>query len=319
MVSRAWVHGEQREYARAADRYGQADPPAPDDPDPYNGRGWAYLELYDYGRAKADFDQALTLNPQHGLALFNRGRVLMELGQLDAALADLDAAERAKADTHYVPVYRGWVLAFKGDHARARAEFQKAVPALVNDPSPYNGLCWAHAHLRRIRQGDAALRQGRCSWRPTMPRCCTHARFAKFRMGAHGVALADFDRAIALKPDGTAIYADRGQVHEARDDRARAVADYQKAVSLPSKGYYDDIAKAEALRRLTSLATAPPQAVVAAPKPDAPQAPERRVALVIGKAAYSNVPALLNPKNDAGAVAASLRRLGFAAWSSITT
>jgi hypothetical protein len=38
----------------------------------------------------------------------------------------------------------------------------------------------------------------------------------------------------------------------------------------------------------------------------------RRVALVIGNGAYRNVPALPNPANDAGDVAAALRRLGFA-------
>jgi uncharacterized caspase-like protein len=38
----------------------------------------------------------------------------------------------------------------------------------------------------------------------------------------------------------------------------------------------------------------------------------RRVALVIGNSAYRNVPALPNPANDAGDVAAALNRLGFA-------
>lgn len=39
---------------------------------------------------------------------------------------------------------------------------------------------------------------------------------------------------------------------------------------------------------------------------------ERRIALVIGNAAYMHVPALPNPANDAGDIAASLSRLGFA-------
>src|SRR5438445_3860448 len=37
----------------------------------------------------------------------------------------------------------------------------------------------------------------------------------------------------------------------------------------------------------------------------------KRVALVIGNGAYSNVPTLPNPPNDAGDVAAALKRLGF--------
>lgn len=38
----------------------------------------------------------------------------------------------------------------------------------------------------------------------------------------------------------------------------------------------------------------------------------RRVALVIGNGAYKSVPALSNPPNDAGDIAAALKRLGFA-------
>ncbi len=40
-------------------------------------------------------------------------------------------------------------------------------------------------------------------------------------------------------------------------------------------------------------------------------APDRRVALVMGNAAYQNVPALANPLTDAKAVSAALKRLGF--------
>src|SRR6201994_4554702 len=42
------------------------------------------------------------------------------------------------------------------------------------------------------------------------------------------------------------------------------------------------------------------------------KADSRRIALVIGNGAYRNVPALLNPPNDAGDIAAALKRLGFA-------
>jgi len=42
-----------------------------------------------------------------------------------------------------------------------------------------------------------------------------------------------------------------------------------------------------------------------------PALAETRVALVIGNAAYKHAPALANPKNDAEAMAASLRRLKF--------
>ena len=58
------------------------------------------------------------------------------------------------------------------------------------------------------------------------------------------------------------------------------------------------------------IAIAPPPAVTA-PAPPAASASGRRVALVIGNAAYTAVPKLTNPPLDAAAVAAALRRVGF--------
>jgi len=52
-------------------------------------------------------------------------------------------------------------------------------------------------------------------------------------------------------------------------------------------------------------------AAFAGAAPTAAAAEGRRVALVIGNGAYSNVPALLNPPNDASDIAAALKRLGF--------
>lgn len=63
---------------------------------------------------------------------------------------------------------------------------------------------------------------------------------------------------------------------------------------------------------LSSAERSPPQNPVASPRVDAPVVPQsgRRKALVIGNGAYSRSP-LLNPVNDAVAVAKSLGELGF--------
>jgi tetratricopeptide (TPR) repeat protein len=62
--------------------------------------------------------------------------------------------------------------------------------------------------------------------------------------------------------------------------------------------------------------TEPPATVAAlppAPTPvAAPPPAERRIALVIGNSAYANAAALLNPKNDAGLIAAALKQAAFA-------
>ncbi len=66
-----------------------------------------------------------------------------------------------------------------------------------------------------------------------------------------------------------------------------------------------------ALRRLSALAAIAIAAMLASVGPIEAQTGLKRVALVIGNAAYTNAPQLANPRNDANAMAASLRNLGF--------
>jgi uncharacterized caspase-like protein len=129
------------------------------------------------------------------------------------------------------------------------------------------------------------------------------------------LALADFDKALALDPELAGAYSDRGHAYELKGERDKAIADYRKSLSLKSKQLYDDKAKDEALKHLTALASATPTEVEKpTPKPepvaDLPK-PEKRVALVIGNGAYTAVSVLKNADSDARAVAASLRNLGF--------
>ena len=70
--------------------------------------------------------------------------------------------------------------------------------------------------------------------------------------------LIDFDRAIGLDPELAGTYADRGRVHELKADRDDAIADYRKALSLKSRGTYDDKAKAMAEQRLAALSAVNP-------------------------------------------------------------
>ena len=71
--------------------------------------------------------------------------------------------------------------------------------------------------------------------------------------GMLDVALADFDRALAIDPELAGAYADRGQAYELKGERDKAIADYRKALSLKSKQLYDDKAKAAARKRLAAL------------------------------------------------------------------
>jgi hypothetical protein len=142
------------------------------------------------------------------------------------------------------------------------------------------------------------------------------------KRGDYDHAVADYTEAIRISPNITMIMAavGRGQAWEAKSQPTKAIEDYNKALGLDAFRDEERDAQALARVRLAALQTAPP---VAAPEPKPPTtAPVtgtppairlgRRVALVIGNAAYLKWSALGNPGKDAAAVAAALeKQLGF--------
>jgi hypothetical protein len=140
--------------------------------------------------------------------------------------------------------------------------------------------------------------------------------------------MSDFDRAIADYTEAVKLhwlnidpFVARGQAWEAKGQHAKAIDDYNKALAEKALSKAHQDAQALARTRLVALAlkSAPPvsselKAPTAAPvtAPPPPIRLGRRVALVIGNAAYLKWPRLENPGNDATAVAAALeKQLGF--------
>ena len=66
--------------------------------------------------------------------------------------------------------------------------------------------------------------------------------------GDYAGAIADFDRAIALAPDGADAYHNRGVTKAEQGDYAGAIADYDRVIALDpdNVAVYDDRAVAEA-------------------------------------------------------------------------
>jgi len=101
-----------------------------------------------------------------------------------------------------------------------------------------------------------------------------------------------------------------------KGDFSSALADYQAALALDPNDKYVALAAGRVQKRLAPRpvpdpkdSAAPAQTSVAAAA--APARPETRIALVIGNSAYANVAPLTNARNDAEALAAALRRIGF--------
>jgi tetratricopeptide (TPR) repeat protein len=246
-------------------------------------------------------NRAIQVDPLYVLAYSNRIETYYNMGQVDKAATDADAAVRQFPEDGDAYNIRSWVRRQRGDVDGAITDAEKAVSLRPDDANFLD------------KRGAAYLAKGR-----------------------NADAVADFDKAIAVSPEETSYYRQRAVAKLALADLQGALADAEKALTLKP----DDVdaqktladvqaAKSALNNRLTSppaiaiLQEKQPAAkTVASPKmvevqltalPDAVKlAPlGRRVALIIGNSAYPDGMALANPVNDANAIAASLKRLGF--------
>jgi tetratricopeptide (TPR) repeat protein len=264
---------------------------------PYNGRASAWVDKGDYDKAVADFSEVIRLAPALAAPYNNRAIAFRAKGDLDSALADANSALRIEPKNPVVYSTRGEIWRMKGDLDRALTDQNEAVQLDPQSPLPY------------LTRGDLYRYRG---------------EFAR--------ALADYDQALRVSQGYIPALVGRGLTFEKQGDIARARAEYEKALNSPST-FKGDIAAQSletARARLAAFSSGAPQPVippaparaaspdsiptptVSAPAPVAVAAGQgRRVALVIGNAAYRNANALTNPEHDAEVVAASLRAIGF--------
>ncbi|MFD2182482.1 tetratricopeptide repeat protein [Rhodoplanes azumiensis] len=300
----------------------------------FTNRGFAYRRKGDLDQAVRDYSEAIHLDPTRPQAYNNLGVVYRLRGELDRAIREYDEAIRR--DPKYTSAYnnRGFALAMKGETDRAMRDFDQAITL---DPNYSNA--YRHRGDVLARRGDirAAMRDYDSAIRLDPKYAAAYRGRGELlaRIGDVDRALADLDAAIRFDPADPGAYTARGQVLEQKNEASRALSDYRIAVTLPESSEAK-AAREKARDRIAALTAAPsatPPAVTAAAPAAAtaavapagaavapPSAPPksvaaptfaRRVALVVGNSAYVHAPPLANPQNDAGDVAAALRRIGF--------
>ena len=294
----------------------------------YINRGVARVAKGEVEAAIPDYEEAIRLDPKFVLAYINRGLARMSKGNLDGAVADFEQALRLDPKNSIAYFQRGVTYSLKSDIDHAFADFTQTIALDPKNARAYidRADLWSAKgdQDRAIADATTAIRldpklaygyQNRCEYLTIK--------------GELIRALSDCEDALRLFVDpkdkatfchtGPIIYScrgqilfDRGRVYELSSAFSKALDDFRAALALDAKDKY----KAEAVARMEKklAAAAAPKPLLTPPaavSPAAPAVAETRVALVIGNSKYQNAGTLTNPKNDATAVAATLKRIGF--------
>jgi tetratricopeptide (TPR) repeat protein len=237
----------------------------------YRNRAGSYVLQNLRDLAIADFDEALKLEPNDINALGGRGRAFLQSGQYDRAIADYTEVLRLRPGSDRAFNERGLAHLRKGSLEAALADF------------------------------DAAVRTN-----PTSVVARNNRGFVFARDGKLDRAIEAYGDAIRTDPRYLLAYMNRGAAYEEKGALEQALADYKRVMAQRARPKVEDDQRARvgAKRRLARLT-----ATIAEGRSS--EARERRVALVIGNAAYAYSAPLRNPANDARALAAALRGLGF--------
>jgi tetratricopeptide (TPR) repeat protein len=301
----------------------------------FNNRSYAYYKKGEFKKAIADCDEALKIDPNFSRALNNRASYLYEVGEYGRAVLDFDKA--IKIDPTYLDNYLGRSLVYEalGKHEKAIADSDYYIKHQPKDAEGFNNRGWARL---KIGDYDKAIADATIAIKlKSNDSNYFDTRGAAFlKKGSNVEAIKDFTSAIERKPNEAGYYRQRAVAKLALAELQGALADAEKALTLKpddvdaQKTLADVQAAKSALtnrispppaiaaqqEKLPAAETVVPSKTVEVPPTTLPAVVKlaplgRRVALIIGNSAYPDGMALANPVNDANAMAASLKRLGF--------
>lgn len=208
-----------------------------DDATNYLSRGIIEGQQGDYAAAYANFSTAISLKPDYVQAYNERGLATgamaantkgpddsREQEAIDRAIADYSRA--IELDAKYAPAYynRGVALVVKGELQNAKSDFTM-VTKLKAD---FVLLAQAYLHLGELQKGEGDNAGAAFSFSAAYY-FRANSEVAKQETNA---ALADFNKAIELRPDFTTALYNRGLLRQTMGDIDGARDDYDAVIKL---------------------------------------------------------------------------------------
>ena len=185
-----------------------------------------------FEEALKELDKAHAAAPEDVAVLLLRAGVRQQLGQLDKAVADVDAVLKLRPDLQPAMRIRAVLLTATGETEKAIEQLEELRKLAPKDLFVMIQLASLHHAAKEYRKAadtfSAALAQQPDSW------LALHGRAdSRLALGEHKPAIADYEKAIELRPEDTALLNNLAWVlaTSPRDE----LRDGARAVELASK------------------------------------------------------------------------------------
>ncbi|MBW4497639.1 MAG: serine protease [Oscillatoria princeps RMCB-10] len=174
------------------------------------------------------FDEAIKINPNLYQAWYARGLALDEKYQ--EALGSFERATQLKPDLYEAWRERGNALYFLKRYPEALASYDKAIA--INDKDSLLYMLRGELLYKLKRYPEARDVYSRAIQLKPHPFAYKSRGFLRSALGDEKGAIADYTKAIELKPDLAETYINRGVSRSALGDKQGAITDYNKAIEL---------------------------------------------------------------------------------------
>jgi tetratricopeptide (TPR) repeat protein len=195
-------------------------------------RGLANARRGNSQSAATDYDGALAIDPRNMDALINRAALYSIVGQMDKALADLDAAIAIRDNDSLAYFNRGYVQFSRKKYDEAIADYGRSIELDPRMAMAYNNRCMTL--ILAGRNADAALAD--CNKAGELAPDDIDVRdtrgFVYLKTGKPELAVAEYDRALAIDPKRALALYGRGLGRIRSGDIAAGNADRAAASAL---------------------------------------------------------------------------------------
>ena len=194
-------------------------------------RGNQLWRLGRYSEAIQAFEEAIKQQPKFiHLAYYGKGLALGSIGKYPEAIAAFEQAVKSKPD--FVLAWEKLSLNYRESKQldKALVAINEAIQLQLNNPNLYNVKYIVLDGLKRYEEAEVAINAAI----KISPRAAFYNNrgFVYYNQKKWELALADYNKAIAINPDFALAYYNRGLVYYDQKKWELALADYTKTIAI---------------------------------------------------------------------------------------